>query len=145
GRCRELQQLVQDDQKEREDWDQLSEEEKQNVSCHDESRRRRVGERFGEGCFKEARDYAAASLIYQHGDVPDHYFQAFLWAKRAVDSGDLSSKGLVAMTIDRYLVSQGQKQLFGTQAFASEETGWCFCLQPVERSFPDLKRIVYGD
>ena len=71
---------------------------------------------LGEGCFKSAEDYAAASLIYQHGDSPDHFFQAFIWALRAVQLGDFQQKSLVAMTVDRYLISSGKKQLFGTQA-----------------------------
>ena len=56
---------------------------------HDLIRRKRVGEIFGEGCFKTAKDYSAASLIFQHGDTPDHYYQA-LWANRAVELGDIS-------------------------------------------------------
>ncbi|VEG91173.1 Uncharacterised protein [Legionella spiritensis] len=143
-RSRELKTLVDADQKEREDWDKLSEDEKQTVSIHDMARRKRVGEIFGEGCFKSAQDYAAAALIYQHGDTPDHYYQAFVWANRAVNLGDTKSRHLAALTIDRYLVSIGKKQLFGSQAFASDETNWCFCLQPVEKSFPDDRRKDYS-
>ena len=93
---------------------------------------------------KTADDYAAASLIYQHGDTPDHYFQAFIWAMRAVELGQDGQKGLVAVTIDRYLVSIGKKQLFGSQAFASEETLGCACLEPVEMSFPETVRKEYS-
>ena len=143
ARSMELAELVKADQNEREHWENLSDDEKRQIAENDLMRRKRVGEIFAEGCFKTAEDYAAASLIYQHGDVPDHYFQAFVWANRAVELGDLQQKYLVALTIDRYLVSIGKKQLFGSQAFASSDTDWCFCLEPVESSFPDSNRVNY--
>lgn len=138
----ELKNLVDADQKEREDWDNLSDDEKLKMLERDLIRRKRVGEILGEGCFKTPEDYAAASLIYQHGDAPDHYYQAFIWANRAVDLGDEKQKNLVALTIDRYLVSIGKKQLFGSQAFA-EQAQECFCLEQVEESFPDAIRTDY--
>ena len=140
-RSLELQRLVDADQNERADWEHLSDDDKLRLIENDLTRRKRVGEILGEGCFKTAEDYAAASLIYQHGDVPDHYFQAFIWANRAVALGDSEKKHLVALTIDRYLVSIGKKQLFGSQAYS--EDGACFCLQPVEASFPDALRREY--
>jgi hypothetical protein len=113
------------------DWDQ--------VLPRDLERRRRVAEIFAEGCFKEARDYSAAALVFQHGDVPDHYLQTFLWSKRAVELGDASQRSLMALGLDRYLVSTGRKQLFASQASAAT-VGGCYCIQPIERSFPDSKR-----
>lgn len=143
NRSKELSSLVTDDQSDREKWSAMSQSELDDVALRDRIRRIRVGEIFGEGCFKMAADYAAASMIYQHGDVPDHYYQAFIWANRAVALGDEEQKKLVALTIDRYLVSIGKKQLFGSQFFASETSGWCYCLQPVELSFPDDLRKSY--
>lgn len=144
ARSKELADLVNADQVEREHFDELSEDEKMTLMTNDLIRRKRVGEILGEGCFQSAADYAAASLIYQHGDTPDHYYQAFVWANRAVGLGDDQQKGLVAMTIDRYLISLGHKQLFGTQAYGEEVDGYCYCLQPVEESFPDAKRLAYS-
>lgn len=54
--------------------------------------------------------------MYQHGDVSDHYYLAFMWALRSVALGNEDVKSLVALTVDRYLVSIGKKQLFGSQA-----------------------------
>lgn len=84
-RSEELQQLVNADQADRPD-NAL----KHNAQLRDRERRERVGAIFGEGCFKEARDFAAAALIFQHGDRPDHVFQAYVWAKRSVELGDAS-------------------------------------------------------
>src|SRR5262245_18012013 len=77
-RSQELRRLAKEDQDDRQgpydaiDWPK--------VLVRDENRRKRVGEIFAEGCFQTAADYSAAALIYQHGNVPDHFFQAFLWS-----------------------------------------------------------------
>lgn len=141
-RSQELQRLKEADQREREGFEQFSEAQWQQLWENDLIRRKRVGEILAEGCFHVAKDYMAASLIYQHGDVPDHYYQAFIWANRAVELGDEDAKHFVALTIDRYLVSIGKKQLFGSQAYV-DHIGGCFCLQPIEKSFTDTIRKDY--
>lgn len=81
-------------------------------------------------------------MIYQHGNTSDQYFQAFVWSKEALSLGDEHVKGEVAEAVDRYLVSIGHKQLFG--AAASEVTvGGCYCIQPIEDSFPESLREEY--
>lgn len=140
-RSEELQAIVKADQDDREgpvssiDWSE--------VQPRDEQRRKRIGEIFGEGCFKSAADYAAAALVYQHGNVPDHFFQTFLWAKKAVELGDSSKNSLMALGIDRYLVNIGHKQLFGTQFSSSDPKTNLWCIEPVEKTFPDSRRIEY--
>jgi len=134
-RAQELNALVKADQQDRIepiDWAK--------VLPRDEVRRKRIGEIFGEGCFKTAADYAAAALVYQHGNSPDHFFQTFLWAKRAVELGDASQKRLMALGIDRYLVQIGHKQLFATQGakIAGQD---CWCLEELEPTFPEKMRI----
>lgn len=139
-RSKELQALVKADQDDRvvpadkTNWEQ--------VLPKDEARRMRVGEIFGEGCFKDAKDYAAAALIYQHGNTPDHFYQTFLWAKKAVDLGDTSQSRLMAMGLDRYLVNIGHKQLFATQA--TKPANGCWCLEGVERSYPEKNRLKFA-
>ena len=142
-RSMELKIQVNADQKAREHWEKLSQKQLATMNTDDLKRRVRVAEIFAEGCFKLSADYAAAAVIYQHGDVADHYYQAFIWASRAVSLGDESQKHLVALAIDRYLVSIGKKQLFGSQLSASSADDWCYCMQPVEASFPDAMRQQY--
>lgn len=112
------------------------------AQIRDRERRARVGSIFGEGCFKSAEDYRAAAMVFQHGDRPDHYWQTFVWSQRGVELGDIEQRGMVARGLDRYLVETGHKQLFASQAFRklSEK---CFCLRPVEPTFPDTKRVEY--
>lgn len=144
ARSKELAQLLALDQKERENFNNHTSQNEINKSMiNDLKRRKRVGEIMAEGCLKTAADYTSASLIYQHGDVPAHYYQAFIWANQAIALGDIKQKILVAMTIDRYLISTGKKQLFGTQYYAANAADGCFCLQPVEPSFPASLRMEY--
>lgn len=112
------------------------------MSRNDLSRRMRVGAIFGEGCLKSAADFEAAFLIYQHGNTPGQYFQAFLWSKESLALGNLNVKSEVPMAIDRYLVSIGKMQLFGTQA-TQTTLGGCWCIQPIESSFPTALRDEY--
>lgn len=139
-RSKELQDIVNADQADRtqEDPSQID---WSVIGPRDEARRKRVGEIYGEGCINSAADYAAAALVYQHGIIPDHYFQTFLWAKRAVELGDASQSRLMEMGIDRYLVQSGKRQLFGTQlGKPSLDPKACWCMEELEVSFPELRR-----
>jgi hypothetical protein len=146
ARSKELVKIVKADQDDREDFLTRTPEEIQEIVKRDVLRRKRVGEIFGEGCFSKAQDFAAAALVYQHGDVPEHFFQAFIWAKRAVELGDYTQKRMMALGIDRYLVNIGKKQLFGSQAKKDNLTAEsCLCLEQVEESFPDhLRKMQSG-
>lgn len=142
-RSQELQSIVKADQKDRENSQSKTPDEMSTVAVRDEARRKRVGEIFGEGCVSKAEDYAAAALVFQHGDTPDHFFQTYLWSKRGVDLGDSSQKRMMALGIDRYLVNIGHKQLFGSQATKPGPEA-CWCVQQVESSYPDKLRKQYA-
>ena len=142
ARSFELKQLVLADQKDRISVD-MSKTDGSKMAKEDLARRKRVGEIFSEDCLKSAEDYLAAALIYQHGNTPDNYYQAYIWSMKAAELGNKNAKAMVALTIDRYLVSIGHKQLFGSQFFSSESTGRCYCMEQVETSFPDDLRKEY--
>ncbi len=143
-RSLEIQKLEQEDQLERENWEKFTEDDWDNLAKKDRKRRKRIGEIFGEGCFHSAKDYGNAALIYQHGDMPEHYYQAFIWANKAASLGDSHIKNLAALAIDRYLISLNKKQLFGSQATKKSFDNECYCMEPVEPSFPDSYRIEYA-
>ena len=143
ARSKELQEIVNADQADRASAPNIPEDQWPNILKRDLKRRQRVGEIFGEGCFKNPSDYAAAALVYQHGDQPDHYFQTYIWSKRAVELGDASQKRMIALGIDRFLVNTGKKQLFASQASRPFDSK-CWCLQPVESTFTDSKRKEFN-
>lgn len=146
ARSEELLKILAADQSDRSNWEKKNALALYETSVRDIIRRKRVGEIFGEGCFLTPTDFAAGAMVYQHGEVPEHYYQAFVWANRAVELGDYTQKNLMAHAIDRYLVSIGKKQLFGTQAFKSDvEKDSCWCLQKTELSFPDHRRQTYTE
>lgn len=141
-RSKELEALAKADQSDRKN-PLTSEAALLKMTINDLSRRKRVGEIFGEGCFKTASDYMSGAIIYQHGNIPEHNYQAFIWARKAVELGDNAGKHFSALAIDRYLVATGRKQLFGSQFLMKGLTA-CPCMEPVEMSFPDAKRKLYS-
>jgi hypothetical protein len=144
-RSNELKLLEKKDQEEKQNFDIKSEQGLSTMFENDLKRRKRVGAMFAEGCINSTTDYMAAALIYQHGDMPDHFYQTYVWANKAYQLGDKNASRWIALSIDRYLINTGKKQLFGTQYFnaniASEAS--CYCMQPVEPAFPDSLRIQY--
>ena len=144
ARSAELQKLSSDDQADRQgpfdsiDWSV--------VSPRDKARRARVAAIAAEGCLAGADDYAAAALVYQHGDTSDDYLHAFTYFKKAVDLGDASQKPMLAKGADRYLVSLGFKQLFATQASRpSMSPSDCWCLQPMAQGMTAEQRAQYAE
>jgi hypothetical protein len=137
-RSKEIQEIVKADQ-----LDRKSGTLPPDLLLRDQKRRMRIGEIFGEGCLKSSADFSASALIYQHGTVPEHFFQTFLWSKRAIELGDPSQKRLMALGIDRFLVNIGKKQLFASQAFKISALGSCWCLQPIEETFPESRRVEF--
>jgi hypothetical protein len=135
----ELLKIVDEDQKDRlgsydsVDWSK--------VMPRDLKRRVKVAGIFAEGCLKSAADYAAAALVFQHGTMAGHFYQAFIWANEAFKLGDEPSRWLTAAGLDRYLVKVNQMQLFGTQL--GKDSAGNFCLQPVEPTFTESVRVEY--
>jgi hypothetical protein len=111
-----------------------------NINKRDANRRKELAKYFAEGCFKSANDFEKAALVFQHGNVPEHYYQAFIWAKMAVNLGSNTAYHLRNLAIDRYLVNSGYKQLFASQSIKQDN---CWCLYPIEPSFTDAQRLSH--
>ena len=79
------------------------------------SRRIRVHELLESNQLKTAEDFHDAAFIYQHGHDPEDYLLAHILAMVAVQKGDTKSLWISAATLDRYLQTIGQPQVFGTQ------------------------------
>ena len=138
ARSKEIQEIVQADQADRDNF--AAKPLPSDIDERDTARRQRIASIFAEGCFQSADDYSASALVFQHGNMSDHYFQTFLWSKKAVELGDTSKKRRMALGLDRYLVAIGHKQLFASQAYKTDS---CWCLQPVESSFLESMRQEY--
>jgi len=70
---------------------------------------------MSEGRVQSGEDYYYAAFIFQHGQKPSDYLYAHVLAVTAVNKGFKSAIWLCAATLDRYLCSIKQPQVFGTQ------------------------------
>jgi hypothetical protein len=89
------------------DWDK--------VARADEARRRRTKALLDTGALQSGDDFWHAAFIFQHGGTPDDYLLAHTLAVVAVARGNGKAPWIAAATLDRYLQSIGQKQIYGTQ------------------------------
>ncbi len=85
------------------------------ISAQDRARRARTRELLDGGQINSAEDYWRAAFIFQHGDRPEDYLLAHSLAVVAVGLGRQDATWIAAATMDRYLQSTGQPQIYGTQ------------------------------
>ncbi len=111
------------------------------VSKKDEARRAEVLGYLVEGKIMSARALVDASFIFQHGDCPAHYQLANKLADKAVQLGSVDAKWIYAATLDRYLLSVGEKQKFGTQYTSSD--GCTYTLESYDPTTTDEERAEY--
>ncbi|MGV3591554.1 MAG: DUF6624 domain-containing protein [Gammaproteobacteria bacterium] len=118
--------------------------------CGDETRRLRVLQLLAEGRVATADDRYHAAMILQHtpqgmvgtetaSKSAENYLLAHFLAKAAAESGHDDARWLAAATYDRYLVSQGLPQKYGTQFSLNHETGF-FEFDPVDPKTTDAER-----
>jgi hypothetical protein len=94
----------------------------------------------GQLCHGQSLFYAA--FIFQHGDCPDHYWLAHQLAAGALEGGYEQARWIFAATLDRYLLSTGQAQKYGTQ-YCMHENGECE-LQPYDPATTDAEHQQYN-
>lgn len=80
------------------------------------------------------------AYLLQHGETTEDYKRAHEYAKKAVNMGSNVSKWLYAATLDRWLVSQGKHQKYGTQ-FEKVDGEWK--MLPVDGTVTDEERALY--
>ena len=87
------------------------------LTAQDSIRRQRVRGLVAEGALRSAADFYHAAMVFQHGRDSLAYAQAHEWAKRSemLDSSSADARWLVAATWDRYQMSRGEPQWYGTQ------------------------------
>ena len=81
----------------------------------DARRREQVRRLMTEGKVQTGEDYYYAAFIFQHGQKPADYLLAHILAVTAVSKGFHGAIWLSAASLDRYLHSIRQPQVFGTQ------------------------------
>jgi len=94
------------------------------VYHHDIDRREQLRRMLADGKVDTGLDYYHAAMIFQHGQNPDDFLFAHVLAVTAVSKGNLDARWLCAATLDRYLRSIWQPQIYGTQYQMTPEKQW---------------------
>jgi hypothetical protein len=110
------------------------------LNRQDVQRRKEVLEYLAAGELASGQALYAAAMVLQHGNCAEHYRWANELAGKAVEQGMQEAKWLYAATLDRYLLSQGKPQKFGTQYQA---VGDRWKLLPVDPATTDEERARY--
>ncbi len=113
------------------------------VGPRDVKRRARVDEILKVGGANTSIDFQHAAMVYQHSDKTADYQRAHELAVKAVelDSSNVEAKWLAAATKDRFLMSSGKPQLYGTQ-FRKIDGVWK--LHDVDPTVTDEERAKWG-
>src|ERR1700722_20111462 len=90
---------------------------------HGDARRAEVRKLLEEGKLISGEDFSDAALIFQHGQTPDEFLFAHVLAVEALTRGGSADKWIAAATLDRYLQSVNQPQIFGTQYPGDKSAG----------------------
>ncbi|HUC52979.1 MAG TPA: hypothetical protein VMR90_02975 [Candidatus Cybelea sp.] len=85
------------------------------LTARGNARREKVRALLAAGELKTGEDFHEAAFIFQHRNNPEDYLFAHVLAMEAVVKGSDEAKWIEAATMDRYLQSIGQPQVFGTQ------------------------------
>ena len=109
----EMRAIYDDDQRVRQK--ELSDAQWAIVSKEDAARRVRTRHLLDREALHTSDDFREAAFVFQHGDTPDDYLLAHTLAMVAVAKGDASALWIGTATLDRYLQSIHQPQIYGTQ------------------------------
>lgn len=137
-----MKRLFHEDQADRNLSMDSSQEERNRVNERDAQRRTQVMEMISRGELHTGADFEEAAVIFQHGRKTDDYLFAHTLAVVAIAKGRSQSRWLVAATLDRYLHSMKQPQIYGTESLGSK-TGnhWSWTDNPYNRNLiPDSLR-----
>ncbi|MGV3618253.1 MAG: hypothetical protein ACO1SV_23240 [Fimbriimonas sp.] len=137
--CAELLDLFAADQADRFPQAGKSEVDWKAVEARDADRRKKVLRLHEEERLRTNVDFYRAAVIMQHGKTPDDFLLAHEFAGASVALGRLSCRWLVAATEDRFLLSIGRPQRFGTQ-YQAEKATPASSLHPVEGGVTDSLR-----
>lgn len=95
------------------------------------------------GALRTGNDFYHAAFIFQHGSTPADYLLAHTLAVAATAHGHAKASWIAAATLDRYLQTLGQKQIYGTQFM--NKPGEPATQEPYDRTLiPDSLRTTLG-
>ena len=90
---------------------------------HGDARRAEVRMLLAQGKLITGEDFSDAALIFQHGRTSEDFLFAQVLAVEGLSRGGSADKWIAASTLDRYLQSINQPQVFGTQYTGDKSAG----------------------
>lgn len=113
------------------------------VSKRDSLREVRIYELLDSNKVRTSLDYHNAAMIFQHGGDSIAYGMAVKLMRKSIELDSTANKWLLAAAIDRYLLSKGEPQIYGTQYWKMKDQPWE--LREIDTTkITDAERIEYG-
>lgn len=113
------------------------------VSKNDSLREVRIYELLDSNKVRTSLDYHNAAMIFQHGGDSIAYGMAVKLMRKSIELDSTANKWLLAAAIDRYLLSKGELQIYGTQYWKMKDQSWE--LREIDTTkITDAERIEYG-
>ncbi len=137
----ELRSIFEQDQADREGIADAGEAAWSAMAARDIERRARVNDLLAAGAVETGADHFHAAMVLQHGDTLASYRQACELAATARRLGDHRGAWLAAAALDRWLVSSGRPQRYGTQ-YQVKDGRWT--LAPVDDAVTDAERARWN-
>jgi len=136
----ELKKMYEEDQKAREEekinWKELTKQ--------DSIRRCLVKDMIKQNMLSTSNDYYHAAMVFQHGKDSTSYKLAWDYSLKAsmMDTANTNARWLSAASYDRYLISKGKPQVYGTQFIILDKK---YYLQDIDTTkVTDIERKYYG-
>jgi hypothetical protein len=109
---------------------------------HDAERHEAVRSLLADGKLKTKEDFSYASIIFQHSSDPADLMLAHVLSSTSYGMGG-ADRWMMAATMDRYLQSIKQPQIFGTQ-FRTNDGGQTWTMEPYNRNgVTDAERALW--
>jgi hypothetical protein len=109
------------------------------VGPRDKAREARAKQLYTGDMLQSGADYYHVAMILQHAEAPEDYLLAHELCVVSVTKGNQDAKWLAAASEDRFLMSIGRPQRFGTQYQAAGPNG-DFQLYKMEPGVTDVVR-----
>jgi len=113
------------------------------VNKRDSLRRVRVHQLLDSGKVITAKDLKNAAMVFQHGKDSADYGLAVRLMEKAIHKDTTLNKWLFAATTDRYLLSKGEPQIYGTQYRKMGDEPWKLAEIDTTK-ISDAERVIYG-
>lgn len=115
------------------------------VSKRDSLREVRIYQLLDSNKVQTSQDYHNAAMIFQHGGDSTAYGMAVKLMRKSIELDPTANSWLLAAAIDRYLLSKGEPQIYGTQYQKKFGKGELWYLNEIDTTkITDAERIEYG-